>query len=79
MKVTPRLRRRRNYVDFATLDEGEMYIKDEQLFIKVGRENEQFGFSLDGKDYHDDADGVEVIPVDGEVTWSYKKPAKAKK
>jgi hypothetical protein len=73
MKAVPRLRRRHKYVDFTDLKEGEAYIKDDLLFIKVGLENSQYGFSVDGEDYHEDMNGVEVIPVNAEIHWSYKK------
>lgn len=78
MKVTPKSPKEHKFVDYATLDEGEVFVFNGDIFIKT-EYGDQVGICLTEGCYIDEMCGTLVTPVDAELKWSYKKPKKAKK
>lgn len=89
MKLIPAIRKnKRKTVDYADLDERDCFMYDGNLYMKFnpdcdisGYDEAQFAISLNEPDDHFSGFcGRQVIPVDVEIKWAYKKqPAKKAK
>ncbi len=72
MKCNPAIKHPHKTVDFADLEVGKTFVYNGDLYIKCSH-TDQIGVCLNDGTYLYDVCGSPVIPVNAEVSWSYKK------
>lgn len=77
MKVTPKIKTHCVPVCYADLGSGDTFLYNNELYIKGG--GEQTGTCLNDGGYITNMCKTQVIPVNAEVTWSYKDKKGKKK
>lgn len=79
MKIKPAIRGPKNYCGFSELNEGDIFIHNNQLHMKIvslGSDYEQCAITLSDGAFHYDMCETEVLPVDAVITWTKQKESK---
>ena len=72
-RISPAIPKSTNGVEYADLDDGDAFIHNGKLYIKMDAHGQE-GIGLGGGwDVLDDMCGIYVIPVDIQITWKEKK------